>query len=173
MLRRGFTLIELLVVVAIIGILASVVLASLNTARMKARDTKRIADLRQMRNALELYYDANFAYPVRARWATSEATTYDAGTSWAVLQTTLQPYISRLPNDPKPTGTGGPWSNGNYHYAYSSDGQIYDLVAQLEDTSNQNICNTKLWRYHQSEGLQPPDTVWCPTWGASYLYADH
>ena len=56
---RGFTLIELLVVIAIIGILSSVVLASLNSARQKGRDAKRISDVKQLQLALELYYDAN------------------------------------------------------------------------------------------------------------------
>ncbi len=54
-IHRGFTLIELLVVIAIIAMLASVILASLNTARSKARDAKRISDLDQIRTALALY----------------------------------------------------------------------------------------------------------------------
>ena len=60
---RGFTLIELLVVVAIIGLLSSVVLASLNTARTKTRDVKRLSDMRQTQVALELYYDSFGRYP--------------------------------------------------------------------------------------------------------------
>jgi prepilin-type N-terminal cleavage/methylation domain-containing protein len=51
---RGFTLIELLVVIAIIGILSSVVLASLNSARADARDSRRAQDMAQIRTALEL-----------------------------------------------------------------------------------------------------------------------
>jgi len=54
--QKGFTLIELLVVIAIIGILSSIVLASLNSARAKARDARRKVDLKQVQTALELYY---------------------------------------------------------------------------------------------------------------------
>lgn len=60
--NRGFTLIELLVVIAIIGILASVVLASLNDARKKSRDARRVADIKQIQLALELYFDSKGTY---------------------------------------------------------------------------------------------------------------
>ncbi len=56
---KGFTLIELLVVIAIIGILSSVVLASLNTARGKSANAKIKAQLASARSAAEAYYDSN------------------------------------------------------------------------------------------------------------------
>jgi prepilin-type N-terminal cleavage/methylation domain-containing protein len=82
MRKRGFTLIELLVVIAIIGILASIVLASLNTARSKGRDAKRVADAKSLQSALELYYDSNNSYPL------------------ALSSLTSGNYISVIPSDP-------------------------------------------------------------------------
>ncbi|MFZ4499897.1 MAG: type II secretion system protein [Minisyncoccia bacterium] len=62
MKQKGFTLIELLVVIAVIGILASVVLASLNSARKKGADAKIKSELKQIATALELYYDTYGTY---------------------------------------------------------------------------------------------------------------
>jgi prepilin-type N-terminal cleavage/methylation domain-containing protein len=85
--QRGFTLIELLVVIAIIGILASIVLASLDSARKKGRDARRIADIKQLQLALELYYDANGVFPP----ALTTANIVTPG------------YISVIPSDPSTT----------------------------------------------------------------------
>ena len=65
---RGFTLIELLVVIAIIGILSSVVLASLSTARQKSRDAKRISDVGQIQLAAEAWPRRASAKPIAPIW---------------------------------------------------------------------------------------------------------
>ena len=61
--NKGFTLIELLVVISIIGLLSSVLLVSLSTARRSARDAVRLSSLKEMQTALELYYSGAGSYP--------------------------------------------------------------------------------------------------------------
>jgi type II secretion system protein G len=135
--QKAFTLIELLVVIAIIGLLASIVLMALNTARGKARDAKRKADIRQIMLALEMYYDDNGEYPAsggasspNSGWSNS------SDSSWDTLQSKLNNYIT-LPKDPK-NETGGWAGNGKYNYDYYSlnygcQQQWYMLVYKLEN----------------------------------------
>ncbi len=121
--RRGFTLIELLVVIAIIGILSSVVLASLNSARKKSRDARRIADLKQIQLALEMYYSDNNTYPQPSQgWSvwSGHCPTYGNNDNYIVG---LAPnYISVLPLDPV-------FDTTKYCYLYRSDGVDYKVLA--------------------------------------------
>src|SRR3990167_1117674 len=61
--KKGFTLIELLVVIAIIGILSTLAVVSLGNARQRARDSKRVSDIRNTQTALEIYYTDRSSYP--------------------------------------------------------------------------------------------------------------
>jgi len=120
--QRGFTLIELLVVIAIIGLLATVVLVSLNTAREKARDAKRKSDINQLQLALQLYYDDNNVYPGES-WCDSSVGSCGHScpcsdnnwTSGSTFYTALVGggYIANLPVDPT--------NNSNYYYNYEPD----------------------------------------------------
>ena len=62
--KQGYTLVELLVVIAIIGIFSSFSFAAYSKARDQALDAKRMADLHEFRNALEIYYSVNRTYRV-------------------------------------------------------------------------------------------------------------
>ena len=84
--KRGFTLIELLVVIAIIGILSSVVLASLNTARNKGKDASAQSSLNSIRASAELYYNGNgennyMTTPAAAGVASQDSAAATAGTT--------------------------------------------------------------------------------------------
>jgi prepilin-type N-terminal cleavage/methylation domain-containing protein len=61
-MKSGFTLIELLVVIAIIGVLSSVVMSSITTARVKAYDAKVKGQLSNIRSAAEVYFSTRFNY---------------------------------------------------------------------------------------------------------------
>jgi len=122
--KRGFTLIEILIVVAIIGILSSVVLVGLSSFRARGRDAKRIADLRETQNALELYYAKYSTYPnVVNTWADLRTLLVSPGTGIGV---------STISDDPL-SDSPQAW---HYGYGVSADGQRYVIGAQLEDSNN-------------------------------------
>jgi type II secretion system protein G len=153
MKSRGFTLIELLVVVAIISILTSIIVASISNARMKARDAKRISDLAQISQALELYYEEKGYYPQSGCGWDCNGYLLSYTNGWNLLATELSPYLSPLPNDPLGAPACPPWGGNCYTYAYGNVGRTvnspqYDLTAQLEDPTNPFRCSIKSYFYY-------------------------
>ncbi len=131
--RSGFTLIEMLIVVAIIGILAGAVLVGLGPVQRQGRDSRRIADLRQVQNALELYYNKCGYYPGTAQ-AGSPCGAFSQISAWADLSTTITGStlgVNKVPNDPS--------AGRNYFYGTNATGSSYTIGATLEDTNNPNL----------------------------------
>lgn len=131
--EKGFTLIELLMVIAIIGFVSSVVLISIDSARLKARDARRISDIKQIQNALELYaLNNNGLYP-------TVSNTYAY-----LLSSTLVPnYIATVPEDPTRT------SSYRYRYATangSTDRTSYTMLIDMEkDGTSQCLVQMPLY----------------------------
>ncbi len=117
--REGFTLIELLVVIAIIGLLSTLAVVSLNSARARSRDTKRIADVKEVQTALELFYNDNQGYPL--------AGSADADGNIPPLSTSGDPafstFMKNSPVAPKPADGTACASDNKYVYkGLKSDG---------------------------------------------------
>lgn len=136
--RRGFTLIELLVVIAIIGTLASVVLASLSTARAKARDSAKASQMIELKQALELYYADYGQYPSTGSLNTVYGEPGCVGGFSNPDQSTVNwipglvagGYISSLPTDPNAgNDEARNVKNTRACYMYASNGQYFILSA--------------------------------------------
>lgn len=119
--ERGFTLIELLVVIAIIGILSAVVLVSLNSARAKSRDARRVSDVRQLMTALELFYNDNGGYPPDSSGAIAgTAAATSGGTAWSTYFNGTWPAA--------PTPVDGSCTTTNNPYVYAETGSVSNGV---------------------------------------------
>lgn len=114
-IKKGFTLIELLVVISLIGILSTLILANLNSARERSRDVQRKSDLRSIQTAFRLYYNDTGGYP---------SSFPTGGSPWTVGGTT---YMSTFPKDPL--------SSQSYRYTYI-DGDNYTIDSCLENKSD-------------------------------------
>lgn len=122
--KKGFTLIELLVVIAIIGLLSTLAVVALGSAREKSRDARRLSDIKQIQTALELFYTDNNSYP------TSTSPVELGSANYACLNAAgfgtapcADAYMGLVPEDPGNTGT--------YQYQ-SADGSTYTLTTALE-----------------------------------------
>ncbi len=121
--RKGFTLIELLVVIAIIGLLSTLAVVALGSARQKANDAKRLSDIKQIQTALELYYTDNNSYPVETGINLGD-------TNYICLNTTngftttgcSNPYMGLVPRGPV----------AGEFYTYTGSTSTYTISATLQ-----------------------------------------
>jgi prepilin-type N-terminal cleavage/methylation domain-containing protein len=111
MLRKAFTLVELLVVIAIIGLLSTVAVLSLNASRIKARNAKRIADIKQFVSVFSIARDASATgtYPNVGPSCISTACTlgWSAFGANPTVDAFISPYIATKPVNPTPTQPAG------------------------------------------------------------------
>lgn len=132
----GFTLIELIIVVAVIGVLFTVFISTINPPEQfkKSRDTKRKTTMAQIQKALEAYYQDHGRYPASSPTykivsiVNGTTSTLNWGEPWL-------PYMDVLPEDPT---TGQSYA----YYTNDATGQTYYLYASLERGENDpNVCN--------------------------------
>lgn len=187
-MKRGFTIIELLVVVAILGILASIILATTGPMRAKARDARRVSDLEQIFTALTLYYDDHGKLPFEdwcriqqgcspdydnAAASSGDFITYTPTGNiklWSELGAELSPYLSELPVDP--LNNGNLFSNGlySYHYAVTDQGEL-NLIAKFETAHPLRCEKVGYWANYGRQGgvdLSSNEGYWCFSLDGTY-----
>lgn len=155
---RGFTLIELLVVIAIISLLSTVVLASLNSAREKARNAAYTSQIKQYQSALALYYLNNggtYPGPVDTWmcigsgysdgncWTGGNATYSEAHATPTALRAALAPYIDSTIVPGSRTATYGSM------YRRTSTG--YLMILMLDGTNQTCPIGTRATAAHGSQ----------------------
>lgn len=153
--KKGFTLVELLVVISIIGLLSTIAVVSLGSARAKARDTKRIADVKQITTALEQYYADQGNYWASAASGaaasglaigTATADSLTATNGFAAAPGAGTTYMGKVPAYPgtaaatcTATAAGTPPATYIANYCYyttvTSAASDYILTVKLEATN--------------------------------------
>jgi prepilin-type N-terminal cleavage/methylation domain-containing protein len=126
--RRGFTLLEVLIVVAVFGLLATLAVLSLNSARASLRDTQRLSDVAVLRAGLSQYWLERATYPVSDGVDLGAAGTNTEQLSGAGFtssgEATTPVYLQRVPVGPK--------GNEFYRYRGSSQGYSIRFVTETE-----------------------------------------
>jgi uncharacterized protein (TIGR02145 family)/prepilin-type N-terminal cleavage/methylation domain-containing protein len=123
-MKKAFTLIELLVVIAIIAILSTLSVVALNSARAKARDAKRLADIKNISTALDMYYNEYGVYPA----ASANTSTTNCLSELGISSTCgTMVYLSEIPADPL--------NSLDYFYAPIENNSNYTLAFTLESGS--------------------------------------
>jgi len=123
----AFTLVELLVVIAIIGILSTLSVVAFNNVRAKARDSRRLSDVRQIGMGLEMYYDDKGVYPAPPTPTGTPITGLCLSNLGISSTCGAIVYLQKIPSDPL--------SNIHYTYSYLNSGESYRLGFNLEQGS--------------------------------------
>jgi len=153
--NKGFTLIELLIVVAIIGLLSAVVIVSLNSARRSANDAKRKADLKQMANAMEMYYDSTSVYATHASDICSTTVSSCYYTNWvagSLFGTTT--FLATAPTDPV--------NNTTYYYIAPGGGTYSTTTAYCFVAPNLQATSSGYYVAYNGAGYRTAGTTSCP-----------
>lgn len=161
--RRGFTLIELLVVIFIIGLLAAMVVVSVSSARMKARDAKRKADIKEIKTALEMYMDDYRVYPFVIE--------DNFGHSVEALGSVLnqdRSYLSPMPNDPLSSRKDIAWGDpGSGWTGPDSSPTDYNYVRGGGASCPANTCYGLLLYWDDGKRCKTGQNVHSGWWGTT------
>ncbi len=178
--QQSFTLIEMLIVIVIIGILAAALVPRLTDMQARARDTKRKVDLKNIHDAVMVYFADNGQYPLHTNQYTNtyafvcptgsgynnicyigSAGHANPGTQWFP---TLSSYMSPMPIDPINQNTefayGRAFRTGYYNYyygnVYNSPVHSFDLGARLENRQDPDRCGLKLYKMWSTNAAACP-----------------
>lgn len=156
--QKGFTIIELIVVIAIISLLSSIVVANVNGVRVKARDARRLAEMKQIQLALIMYFEKYGHYPYNTD---NDCSGWDTGYDKSAGDLSfIQPLIdggimSYVPGDITSTSQCGGYRYYRYDGGYSCDasrGAFFVLgTTDMETTGNP---------HPSSPGWNCPDRNW-------------
>jgi prepilin-type N-terminal cleavage/methylation domain-containing protein len=142
--QKGFTLIELLVVIAIIGLLSTLSVVALNSARARARDARRLSDIQQIQSALEMYYNDSNAYPTSLGTSIVGSSTYlaivptaptpaDNNTGSSICTAANNTYVYAT------QAGSGAVANGSYTITYCVGGLTGSVAAGLNTATPAGI----------------------------------